>query len=113
MAKYLVIADTYQRGYGVTYYLFGIFDTKKEAVKWVIDNPVVQIEDSAAPYSAKFFDFFEDYEEGKGLIKYIREKPLEPLQKTYIQMTKEEFVLRYIEEFEGTHKPLYIGGYVE
>ena len=41
MAKYLIIADTYNRPYGCEYTLFGIFDSHEEAVKWILDNPVV------------------------------------------------------------------------
>ena len=98
MKKYLVIADTYLRAYGAEYTLFGIFDTKEEAVQFILNYQPTDDFDQ--------FDFFAGFEEGKGEVHYRRHG-----EKWYVPVTKEAYALRYIEEFDG--KPLYIGGYQE
>lgn len=113
MAKYLVIADTYNRPYGREYTLFGIFDSQEEAVKWIIDNPVVY---TAAPdeeegYEGETFNFFETYDEEHGGVLRTNRRSMWGEQ--YIQMTKEEYIgcRGYIHLFNG--EPMYIGGYCE
>ncbi len=113
MKKYLVIADTYRRAYGCEYTLFGIFDTREEAIKWIIEHPVHCMEqpDYDNGYDGEFFDFFEGYVEGKGAVRYGRRN--EPV--TYTPMTKEEYIggrrRSFIHEFTG--EPMFIGGYQE
>ncbi len=51
--KYLVIADTYPYAYGAEYTLFGIFDTKQEAINFIIKHPTIKINDD-------IFQFIED-----------------------------------------------------
>ena len=95
--KYLVIADTYPYGYGAEYHLFGIYDTEKEAINFIINNPKIKIGE-AFGYDDKpidiIFDFFKYY------------------QSTNVNnITKENYISRYIKKFDGN--PTYIGGYVE
>lgn len=108
--KYLVIADTYQYGYGCEYSLFGIFDTRDEAIKWIIDNPVIVVDepDLENGYDGEKFFFFHNYEEGKGYFHLGRNG-----ERIYKEMSKEEYVqrMRFIHEFNG--EPMYIGGYQE
>jgi len=54
--KYLVIADTYPYGYGVEYHLFGIYDTEKEAIDFIINNPEIKIGEDIFHFITK-----EDY----------------------------------------------------
>ena len=112
--KYLVIADTYQRAYGCEYTLFGIFDTKEEAVKWILDNPVVCIAapDEEEGYEGEYFNFFEHYDEERGGIFRCGHRT--QFGDGFIPMTKEEYILgrtRFISLFNG--EPMYIGGYQE
>ena len=108
MAKYLVTADTYQFGYGCEFTLFGIFDTKKEAIGWIINNPVIVMEepDPTVGYDGEKFHFFWNFEDGKGEYHLRRGG-----EKVYRFMTKEEYAERYVHEFDG--KPMFIGGYQE
>ena len=110
MKKYFVIADTYQRAYGCEYYLFGIFDTKEEAVNWIIEHSVICLEepDEEEGYEGSYHNFLLGYEEGKGAVRKMRDGV-----KRYTPMTKEEYISRsrYIREFND--EPMYIGGYQE
>lgn len=113
--KYLVIADTYNGGYGCEYTLFGIFDTEEEAVKWIINNPRVCIaasESDEEDQYEEYFDFFEDYDEERGGI--YRRLRNSQFSDGFVPMTKEEYILsrcRYIRRFNG--EPTWIGGYQE
>lgn len=108
MKKYLVIANTFQRGYGCEFVLFGIFDTKDDAVKWIIEHPVVIFNPNNDMNYSEKFSFFHGFEDGVGEYYVGRngEKVVYGLP-----MTKEEYALRYISEFDGN--PVYIGGYIE
>jgi hypothetical protein len=111
MKKYLVTANTYTLPYGVQYNLFAICDSKEEAIKFVMDNPVQQIgEDS--------FDFFRHYEKNKvrGIYEHTGETTKSGMpKKTRVGeriLSKEEYVAdKYITEFDGT--PVCIGSYIE
>lgn len=93
--KYLVIADTYQYGYGAEYHLFGIFDTEKEAIDFIINNPKIKIGETLDDEPIDIiFDFF----------KYYRSTNVN-------NITKEDYIRRYIKIFDGN--PTYIGGYTE
>ena len=111
--KHLVIADTYDRPYGCEYTLFGIFDTREEAVKWIINNPRVCIaasESDEEDQYEEYFDFFENYDEEKGGIHCHRNNQFVD---DFTSMTKEEYIgyRRFIREFRG--EPMCIGGYQE
>ena len=95
--KYLVIADTYMGGYGVEYYLFGIFDTEKEAINFVMENPIIEFrKETITNYEGEnAFNFFYDYD-------------ICPVEWS----SKEEYITRkYIKKFSGN--PLYLGAYIE
>lgn len=87
--KYLVIADTYTGSYGVRYTLFGIFNTEKEAIDFIINNPTIKIDEDFG-YDI-IFDFFEYY------------KPT--------ITSKRDYARQYIKRFNGN--PIHIGGYIE
>lgn len=108
MAKYLVTADTYQFSYGCEYTLFGIFDTKEEAIDWIVNHPVVVLDEPEPEYEyeGQQFHFFWNFEDGKGEYHLRRGG-----EKVYRFMTKEEYAERYIREFNG--EPMFIGGYQE
>ena len=110
MKKYLVIAQTYN-GYGAEYHLFDVCDSKEDAIKFVLDNPVHQIGED-------FFDFFSDYEKDKvrGIYEYVGETTKSGLpKKTRIGeriLSKEEYAEeQFITEFNGN--PICIGSYIE
>lgn len=111
MKKYLVIADTYTLPWGVEYHLFAICNSKKKAIKFVLDNPVHQIGED-------YFDFFHNYEEGKirGIYEHTGETTKSGLPKKtrvgeYI-LSKEEYVAdMFIKEFNGN--PIWVGSYIE
>lgn len=98
MKKYLVIANTFQSGYGCEFTFFGIFDTKDDAVRWIIGHPVVIFHPNNDMNYSEKFSFFHGFED-------------EVDQYYGSSMTKEEYALRYISEFDGN--PVYIGGYIE
>ena len=112
MTKYLVIANIYPYGYGTDSTLFGIFDTKEEAVQWILEHPVHETE------YEETFDFFEFYEKDKivSIYEHIGDTTnltLRP-RKTKIgerTLLKEEYAERYIKEFDGS--PLCVGFYAE
>jgi len=118
---FLVIADTYTGGYGTELTLFGVFPTEKEAVNFILNEPVKKFCSGFYPNGEEdfgTFDFLKYYESEK--TRYIYESqgspknlgsrtPMIPTgQRT---MPKEEYVLRYIKEFND--KPIYLGGYCE
>jgi hypothetical protein len=111
MKRYLVIADTYAFGYGVMYHLFAICNSKEEAIKFVMDNPVQQIGENS-------YDFFRHYEKDKvrGIYEHIGETTKSGVpKKTRVGeriLSKEEYIAdRYITEFNGN--PVCIGSYIE
>lgn len=113
MTKYLVIADVSMQSYSTESTLFGIFDSKEEAVQWIINNPVHEINSSLC-YCP--FDFFEEYEDEKE-IKIYESRPsangFRPLKVAMGTRTlsKEEYAEKYIKTFDGS--PLCVGFYAE
>lgn len=103
--KYLVIADLSKIAYSINNFLFGIFDTKEEAVQWIINNPSHETSDGN-------FDFFEFYEGNKiiNIYEEIGEHGSLRPRRTKVGeriMSKEEYAEMYIREFDGS--PLSIG----
>ena len=103
--KYLVIADLSKIAYSINNFLFGIFDTKEEAVQWIINNPYHETSDGD-------FNFFEFYEGNKTVNIYeeIGEHGSLRPRRTKVgerMMSKEEYAEMYIREFDGS--PLSIG----
>lgn len=95
--KYLVIADTYTGAYGVEYYLFGIFDTEKEAIDFVMGNPIIEFRKKTAI----------DYE-GENTFSFFYEYNIDPDRWS----SREEYITRkYIKKLNGN--PLYLGAYIE
>lgn len=111
MKKYLVTDNTYAFGYGVDYYLFAICDSKEDAIKFVMDNPIHQIGENS-------FDFFHNYEKDKvrGIYEYIGETtksgmPMKTRVGEHI-ISKEEYVADlFITEFNGN--PVCLCSYIE
>lgn len=110
MAKYIVVADTYNLGYGSEFYVFGIFDTEEDAINWIMNNPEHSIEDSYDPDTKTIFNFFDNYREGmtqrifkeiNGQIKYVGDRTID----------RAEYCERFIKKFDN--KPVYVGGYIE
>ena len=106
--KYIVSADTYRYNYGCEITFFGIFDTREEAINWIVEHPVVD-----------GFDFFEAYSEIRtifiNLITGEREHPKRGELNKYttkeISVSKEEYAVRFVKEFDGA--PIILGGYQE
>lgn len=105
--KYLVIADLSKVAYSTNNFLFGIFDTKEEAVQWIVNNP------SHETSYGDDFNFFEFYEDSK-IVNIYEERGSEhgPLRPRKIKvgervMSKEEYAEMYIRKFDGS--PLSIG----
>ena len=112
MTKYLVIADVSQHSYSTENILFGIFSTKEEAAKWIIDNPTHELNS----YLCDTFDFFEWYEEEKETEICEFHPSVNGLRprRTVIgtrTLSKEEYAEKYIKEFDGS--PLCVGFYAE
>ena len=110
MHKFIVTANTYSGGYGVEVTLFGIFDTKEEAIKSILNEPVRHFN---GLYGEDTFDFFRYYEKCK-VEKIFAENEFAKTRKYVGERTlsKEEYAEKhYIQEFTG--EPLYIDGYVE
>ena len=112
MKKYLIITDIYPYGYGTETVLFGIFDTKEEAVKWILEHPIQKTE-----YEEPF-NFFEFYEEDKivAIYEHIGETTnltMRPRKSKVGERTlsKEEYAEKYIKEFDGS--PILVGFYAE
>lgn len=112
MTKYLVIADVSMQPYSTETTLFGIFDSKEEAVQWIVNNPTHEINS----YLCDTFNFFEWYEDEKQ-VEVFESRPsangLRP-RKVVVGMrtlSKEEYAEQYIKEFDGS--PLCVGSYAE
>lgn len=112
MTKYLVIADVSMQSYSTETTLFGIFDSKEEAVQWIINNPTHEINS----YLCGTFNFFEWYEDEKQ-VEVFESRPsangFRP-RKVVVGMrtlSKEEYAEKYIKEFDGS--PLCVGYYAE
>lgn len=112
MTKFLVIADISMQSYSTESTLFGIFDSKEEAVQWIINNPVHKID---SPLCGTF-NFFEWYEDEKQ-VEIFEARPsangFRP-RKVAVGMrilSKEEYAEKYIKEFDGS--PLCVGFYAE
>ena len=111
MTKYIVTADTYQHGYGSEINFFGIFDSKEEAINWIMLNPTHEIDNET-------FDFFWLYDHFKTIDIYeesgnktpsgFRERKVKVGERI---MPKEEYAERFVNEFNGS--PVYLGGYIE
>jgi hypothetical protein len=113
MTKYLVIADVSMQSYSTETTLFGIFDSKEEAVQWIINNPVHEI-DSSLCYQP--FNFFEWYEDEKEVTIYESRPSVNGLRPRTTAigtrvLSKEEYAEKYIKEFDGS--PLCVGYYAE
>jgi hypothetical protein len=103
--KYLVIADLSKIAYSINNFLFGIFDTKEEAIQWIVNNPSHETSDGD-------FNFFEFYEGNKiiNIYEEIGEHGSLRPRRTKVGeriMSKEEYAEMYIREFDGS--PLSIG----
>ena len=112
MTKYLVIADVSQHSYSTENILFGIFSTKEEAVQWIINNPIHELNS----YLCGTFDFFEWYENDKQVEIVERQPSVNGLRprSTVVGMrtlSKEEYAEKYIKEFDGS--PLCVGSYAK
>lgn len=106
--KYLVVANL-SKTYGIDNFLFGIFDTKEEAIQWIINNPSHET-------SGGNFNFFESYEDNKTINIYEKVNAPDSLRprRTKVSkriMSKEEYAETYVLEFDGS--PLCIGWYEE
>lgn len=98
--KYLVIANLSKVAYSIDNFLFGIFDTKEEAIHWIVNNPTHETSDGD-------FNFFEFYEDTKTVNIYEERKESGPLRPRKIKvgervMSKEEYAQIYIHEFDGS-----------
>lgn len=103
--KYLVIADLSKIAYSINNFLFGIFDTKEEAIQWIVNNSSHETSDGD-------FNFFEFYEANKIINIYEEIGEHGSLRPRRIKvgeriMSKEEYAEMYIREFDGS--PLSIG----
>jgi hypothetical protein len=112
MTKYLVIADVSQHSYSTENILFGIFSTKEEAVKWIIDNSTHELNS----YLCDTFDFFEWYENEKNVEIVELQPSVNGLRPRHTvggtrTLSKEEYAEKYIKEFDGS--PLCVGSYAE
>lgn len=113
MTKYLVIADISMQSYSAESTLFGIFDSKEEAVQWIINNPIHEIDSSLCDCP---FDFFEWYEDEKEVEIYESRPSVNGLRPRTVvigmrTLSKEEYAEKYIKEFDGS--PLCVGFYAE
>lgn len=112
MTKYLIIADVSMQSYSTETTLFGIFDSK-EAVQWITNNPIHEI-DSSLCYTP--FDFFENYEDEKEVDIFEHRPSVNGLRPRAVAigmrtLSKEEYAEKYIKEFDGS--PLCVGFYAE
>jgi hypothetical protein len=112
MTKYLVIADVSQEAYSTETLLFGIFDSKEEAVQWMLNNSVHKINSSFC----STFDFFEWYEDEKEVTIFESKPSVNGLRPRHTvvgtrTLSKEEYAEKYIKEFDGS--PLLVGFYAE
>lgn len=115
MKTYLVTANTYNGGYGLELTLFGVFLTKKEAIKWIMDNPVVNWISGTDPYgheTKETFDFFEFYEKDKERKIFEQQQGGRMICIGSRIQTKEEYAIQnYITCFND--HPVLLGCYVE
>jgi hypothetical protein len=112
MTKYLVIADVSKQSYSIETTLFGIFDSKEEAVQWIINNPIHEINS----YLCDTFNFFEWYEDEKQVEIFESKHSVNDLRPRRISigmrtLSKEEYAEKYVKEFDGS--PLCVGYYAE
>jgi hypothetical protein len=110
--KYLVIANTTQESYSTEETLFGIFDSKEEAVQWIVNNPIHELNTNLC----NTFDFFEWYEDEKEVEIYETRPSVNGLRPRKITigvrtLSKEEYAEKYVKEFDGS--PLCVGYYAE
>lgn len=103
MKKYIVSADTYNDGYGIDVTLFGIFDTKEQALQWIMTNPVQTVKTVYSDGSTFEFDFFKYYNIDKRH-RESRGKNMDESMEQYATRT-------YIREFDGS--PIELGAYYE
>ena len=115
MTKFLVLADIATEAYSTENTLFGIFDSKEEAIQWILNNPLYERPNGWD--ECQFFDFFEYYEEEKVIDIYEHRGEVTPFgrpRKTKIgerTLSKEEYAEKYIKEFNGS--PICVGWYQE
>lgn len=114
MTKYLVIADVSQEAYSTESTLFGIFDSKEEAIQWIINNPIHEIDSSLCDCPFNFFKWYENekvvniYEYVENDSSFLRARKTKIGERT---LSKEEYAEKYIKEFDGS--PLCVGFYIE
>ena len=109
MTQYIVTADTYT-GFGCEIYFFGVFNTQEEAINWIINNPIQEIDGNP-------FDFFREYENFKEVDIY-EESGLKNPQGLRMRrlkvgeriMPKEEYAEKFIHPIV-LGKPIFLGGY--
>ena len=112
--QYLVTANTYDGGYGLELTLFGIFPTRDDATKWILEHPTVEWlgekdhYGQACSYSFNFLQYYDKYavkkiyeEDANGRMTYVGQRT----------QSKEEYVQQYISEFSGN--PILLDCYVE
>ena len=111
MAKYIITADTYQHGYGSEITFFGIFDSKEDAINWIVNNPIHKVNHETFDFFS-LYDYYKTvniYEEPKDLTSSgFRERRVKIGERT---LSKEEYAENFVNEFNGS--PVYLGGYVE
>lgn len=112
MTKYLVITDVSQHAYSTENILFGIFDSKEEAVQWIINNPIHELNS----YLCGIFNFFENYEDEKEIEIYESRPSINGFRPRTVAvgtriLSKEEYAEKYIKEFDGS--PCCVGFYAE
>ena len=113
MTKYLVIANVTMQPYSTESTLFGVFDSKEEAVKWIVNNPIHEIDSFLCDLP---FDFFRWYEDEKEVGIYESRPSVNGLRPRKVPvgmrvLSKEEYAEKYIKEFDGS--PLLVGFYAE
>ena len=112
MTKFLVITDVSQHSYSTENVLFGIFNSKEEAVQWIINNPIHELNS----YFCGTFNFFEWYEDEKQVEVFESRPSVNGIRSHTVAvgtrtLSKEEYVEKYIKEFDGS--PLCVGFYAE
>lgn len=107
MTRYIVTADIYT-GFGCEIYFFDVFNSQEEAVKWIINNPIHEIDGTP-------FDFFRDYERYKVVDIYEESGPRTPrgascrLKTGSRIKSKEEYARKFVQPLLGA--PIFLGGY--
>ena len=113
--QYLITANTYDGGYGLELTLFGIFPTRGDATKWILEHPVVEWfgpKDHYGQqrlYSYNFLEFYSKH----SMQKVYEEDPVtgRMVQVGMRKFSQEEYVQQYISEFNG--EPILLGMYAE